>query len=141
MSYTIADLNKAIENEDSPWEGNWHEFREEVDSTQDLIEVPEGTPGAMHATWYTPPRWQKWVPKENPGAKIPGIGQAVIVDRFGGEGKGDDYWFVFKVTDADGNERLFRRNGWYASYDGGEYDGPTDEVKPQDKVITVWVTV
>lgn len=70
---------------------------------------------------------------------LPSIGQARYVDNFGGEGEGDQYWFVFSVTDADGETRFFRRDGYYASFYGGYYDGPTEEVEQVEKTIKVWV--
>lgn len=72
---------------------------------------------------------------------IPGIGQATLLeDHGGGEGSGEERWFVFKVVDKDG-ERIFRRNGAYYSFVGSEFDGPTDEVKAEQKLFTVWTKV
>lgn len=73
----------------------------------------------------------------NSSVDIPGIGQARYVDghRDGGE---DGYYFVFAVIDSEGNGRLFKRCGWYVSHSGGELDGPTYEVKPRQKTITVY---
>ncbi|MFE5290148.1 hypothetical protein ACFRAQ_34715 [Nocardia sp. NPDC056611] len=71
--------------------------------------------------------------------KLPGIG--VIDDlaaSHGGEGQGDEYWLVFAVKDDAGQTRMFQRDGWYASFDGGHYDGPTFEVHPVQKVVTVY---
>ena len=132
MSYTIGELDEAIENEEDEWGGSWHEFREAVDQTHECRRDADGNflrdaKGLIIRD-----------PLEVPGAEIPGIGQAVLVDDFGGEGQGDQYWFVFKVTNADG-ERFFRRNGYYASFHGGDYDGPTDEVVAREKTIKVWV--
>lgn len=58
-------------------------------------------------------------------SEIDGLGKIELIDEFGGEGQGDDYWVVFKVGD-----QLFRKDGWYASYDGGELDGELYEVEP-----------
>ncbi len=42
-------------------------------------------------------------------------------DHHGGEGQGDDYWTVFKFT--RGSEEVYVKfDGWYASYNGSEYD-------------------
>lgn len=57
--------------------------------------------------------------------EVPGLGKLELVEDFGGEGQGDDYWVVFKVGD-----QFFKKNGWYASYDGGELDGDLYEVVP-----------
>lgn len=156
MSYTIAELDTAVE--DTGWDypytpytkpgepkaeeriehtQGWHEFQEVISDTTKYQVVDADYQGRKHEN-KTDGQWYGWVPLPNPGFTLPGIGRAVIVDEFGGEGQGDQYWLVFKVTEADGTERLFRRNGWYASYSGGEYDGPTEEVQPVQKTITVY---
>lgn len=40
-------------------------------------------------------------------------------EEYGGEGQGDDYWFVSKVT-KDGVSRYIKWEGWYSSYEGSE---------------------
>ena len=60
-----------------------------------------------------------------------------LVASHGGEGEGDQYWMVISLSDGT-STRFFRKDGWYASYDGGYLDGETYEVKPQEKVITVF---
>jgi hypothetical protein len=71
------------------------------------------------------------------GGHVTGLGKVSHVDSYGGEGKGDEYWVVFSVTDW-GVTRHFRMDGWYASYSGAEFDGDLKEVAPKQKVITVW---
>lgn len=68
---------------------------------------------------------------------VPGLGNVTHLDEHGGEGQGDQYWFIFEVTDGE-TTRVFKRDGWYASHDGGYYDGPTTEVKAVQKTIMVW---
>lgn len=55
--------------------------------------------------------------------EVPSLGKLEYVDSYGGEGSGDEYWVVFKL-----GEQLFRVDGYYASYDGGELDGEPYEV-------------
>lgn len=62
---------------------------------------------------------------------------AKVEAEYGGEGKGDKYWMVVSLSDGE-TTRYFRKDGWYASYDGGSLDGDTYEVSPQEKVITVY---
>lgn len=61
------------------------------------------------------------------------------VDSYGGEGGGEEYWMVLEVEFSD-VIKTFELSGYYASYDGGYYN-EIKEVKPMDKVITVWVEV
>ncbi|CPS09911.1 hypothetical protein I3U64_00365 [Mycobacteroides abscessus subsp. abscessus] len=140
MSYTIADVDELVE--DTGWDvtyipyketeektervTGWHEFEEHIevsrkrwnDDTREFDPIPESEIEYKH---------------------IEGFGHFDVVESFGGEGEGDQYWFVFKITDDNGEVRYFRRNGWYASFDGGYYDGPTEEVVAQEKTIIVWV--
>jgi hypothetical protein len=60
------------------------------------------------------------------------------VESYGGEGQGDDYWFILEVEFSD-QIKTFEISGYYASYSGGYYE-EIKEVKPQDKVVTVWVS-
>lgn len=62
---------------------------------------------------------------------------AKVVAEYGGEGQGDDYWVVISLSDGLFT-RYFRRDGWYASYDGGYLDGETYEVRPQQKLVTFY---
>lgn len=65
-----------------------------------------------------------------------------IVEQFGGEDQGSDYWVVFSA-EKDLEKRYFQLNGWYASYHGHEYEDYLDffEVREAEKVIKVWEAV
>lgn len=134
MSYTIAELDEAIENEESDWEGSWFEFQDQLESGWGYEPVPEGTEGARVRYGVL----SKYVEKDKPGLDIPGIGYAIQLDQYGGEDQGTSLWLVFQVTDEDGETRYFKRNGWYQSWQGGEYDGPTIEVQAVEKLVTVY---
>ncbi|WPH57739.1 hypothetical protein [Mycobacterium phage WXIN] len=123
MSYTIDELNAAIRDEESDWEGSWFEFSWLMESDNEWRETESG---------------RQYVPKTQPGVSIPGIGRAVQLAQHGGMDQGSDLWLVFEVTDEHGAKRIFRRTGYWMSYSGGEYDGPTEEVEPVQKLITVW---
>lgn len=60
-----------------------------------------------------------------------------IVTSYGGEGEGDQYWMVISVSDGK-TTRFFRKDGWYASYDGGYLDGDTREVKPAERMVVFY---
>jgi hypothetical protein len=63
-----------------------------------------------------------------------------VLDSFGGEGQGDDYWRVYKLELEDGTSTIIRRNGWYASYEGSSWDN-FEEVKPVQVMVTQWESV
>lgn len=59
-----------------------------------------------------------------------------LVDRYGGEDQGSDYWSVYSFT--DGMQVVFIKfDGYYASYDGSTYE-EFYEVQPIEKTITVF---
>lgn len=62
-----------------------------------------------------------------------------IEEQFGGEGQGDTYWVVFSL-ERDGEKKYFKLDGWYASYNGHEFEDFYDfyEVKQVEKVVKVW---
>jgi hypothetical protein len=62
---------------------------------------------------------------------------AKVEAEYGGEGQGDEYWMVVSISDGK-TARFFRKDGWYASYDGGYLDGKTYEVTPKEKLVTYY---
>lgn len=58
------------------------------------------------------------------------------VKQYGGEGSGDEYWYVFSCT-KDGETKLFRLDGWYQSYEGYNFDDPMGfyEVVPKERAV------
>ena len=59
-----------------------------------------------------------------------------LVEDFGGEGLGDHAHVVIRVDD-----KLFKIDGYYSSYDGTDWDTEWYEVKPAEKTITVYEKV
>lgn len=60
-------------------------------------------------------------------------------DSYGGEGMGDEYWYVFGVRHPEHGERFFKVPGYYASYDGGYYEfEDVREVQPVQVMVTEW---
>jgi hypothetical protein len=68
--------------------------------------------------------------------ELPGIGTMTRVELHDEEFE-TACWMVVKIVDPQGNERLFKRNGWRASHDGSCLDGPTVEVRAETKTIQV----
>ena len=69
---------------------------------------------------------------------LDGFGEVRLIEQFGGEDQGTDYYIIFSVTDSDGKKRIFKRCGYHQSHDGSYLDGPTLEVEPVQKTITVY---
>jgi hypothetical protein len=44
-------------------------------------------------------------------------GEVELVEQFGGEGSGDDYWLVIKV-----GTKLFKVEGFHSSWEGANWD-------------------
>jgi hypothetical protein len=57
----------------------------------------------------------------------------VVEAEPGGEGHGEEVWIVVKVGD-----QLFKKDGYYASHYGTDWDGSFREVKAQQKYVTVY---
>lgn len=69
-------------------------------------------------------------------AKHHGIDKPEVVDNFGGEDMGSDYFAVHKFTRGD--ETVFIKfYGYYASYDGSTYEG-FNVVTPKEKTVVVY---
>lgn len=66
------------------------------------------------------------------------IAEIKIIDSYGGEGKGDEYWHVIKLTHKNGSEHLVKLDGYYASYTGISY-GEWFFVKPVQVMVTQYV--
>jgi len=82
--------------------------------------------------------WDAW---EDHGQDEPilveGLGLVNVIETFGGEGQGDDYYMIFRVITEEGATH-YKLDGRYASYYGGEYYGPLEKVTAHEEVITVW---
>jgi len=63
------------------------------------------------------------------------FGKVELIDEYGGENCGSDYWKVYHFIEHDVYIRI---DGWYQSYHGTEFNNAPYEVKPQQKVITVY---
>jgi len=56
-----------------------------------------------------------------------------VTGEGGGEGGGEHVEIVFGVED-----QLFRKTGFYSSYDGTSWDGSLEEVEPYEKMVTFY---
>jgi hypothetical protein len=73
---------------------------------------------------------------EGEGVDLPGIGTAKLVDSYGGEGQGDDYWRVFEIAGD-----FYKADHYYNSYDVDPWHGSCRifPVVGREKVVTEWV--
>lgn len=63
------------------------------------------------------------------------------IDGYGGEGKGEDYWGVIRVTDKVTNQEIYLKiDGYYASYHGADFNDKYDFclVTEATKTIKYW---
>lgn len=60
--------------------------------------------------------------------------------QFGGEGSGDQYYFVVSLTDNNGKKTYWKYFGWYASYNGGEITEVV-QVEPKEVIKIEWNNV
>lgn len=65
------------------------------------------------------------------------LGKIEMIEHFGGEGKGDDYYTVYYFEDHD---VYISFDGWYASHHGSEYNDMS-EVRPKKVVKREWEAV
>ncbi len=49
------------------------------------------------------------------------ISHIKLIDSYGAEGKGEEYWYVIEITHNNGTKHLVKLDGNYASYIGPEY--------------------
>lgn len=84
--------------------------------------------------------WYHWRDTRNEPALVLGVGLVETVDDHGGgEGNGDETWVVVQVTDVEtGDVTYYRKNGYYSSFDGTDWDGSFTEVTPSERTITVY---
>lgn len=62
------------------------------------------------------------------------------VDSYGGEGRGEEYYFTFKVTNNSTGDvdSYWTYDGWYASYQGSEFTD-LNQVTPSTVTVTRYV--
>lgn len=84
------------------------------------------------STWFV---WKYETPSE--GVPVAGLGTVFLEKEYGGESQGEEYWMVLRVVNGD-STRFFRIDGYYVSFDGGNFDGPFHEVSPIEKLVTYY---
>jgi hypothetical protein len=82
--------------------------------------------------------WDAWAENDGDPVLVQGLGEVSVIESFGGEGQGDGYYMIFRVVFDGGGEQLYKLGGYYASYDGGYYEGPLSEVNAVVREVTFY---
>lgn len=74
------------------------------------------------------------------GPQLVELGVTAIesVSNYGGEGQGETYYNIFKFTFAEDDEVYIQFDGWYASYNGAEYQ-EAFLVEPRQVTVTRYI--
>lgn len=60
-------------------------------------------------------------------------------DCFGGEGLGEEYWFVLRITETKSKKTKFIKfNAWYDSWNGCEWHKGFEIVNPVEVIKVEW---
>lgn len=124
---SVEDIQELLENATytySAYRGR--------DANGDIIW--QETPGVIEGDWHI---IESIADNLDEPWHVDGLGIVSLVDSFGGEGQGDDYWMVLSITSGDVT-RYFKMSGYHVSHDGSYYEGPFEEVNPKQETITVW---
>ena len=94
------------------------------------VDEVRGVRGASEYDWYE----LGDIETEDDVPELKDLGHMRCVERIGGrEGSGEYMAVVLQL-----GSRTFRKEGHYASWDADRWDGPFREVKPVQKMVTVW---
>ncbi|WP_431941645.1 hypothetical protein [Nocardia grenadensis] len=124
MSYTAKQLEAVLSGLEIPQSYTWTNSRG--------VEVVES---------FTFDGWngiqEYFEMDESRHVLLDGIGVLTVVSIDEADaGDGQDTDMIFRVTDSDGNDRLFQKVGYYSSYGGFEWDGRFFEVEPYEETVT-----
>lgn len=88
-------------------------------------------------------QWEEISDHSNPQpVEVLDVGTVRVVDaQPGREGMGEHIYMVFEITDAKGDVKFYQKTGYYASFDGSNWDGDFSEVEPTEKTMTVYTAV
>lgn len=69
--------------------------------------------------------------------------EIALAEEHGGEGQGEEYWYVFSVKDLATSEVTYLKfEGFYSSYNGSEFDGDDfDIVESREVTVKQWFKV
>ncbi len=124
-------LEKGFE---SKYYSSWQDYASyEYDEEDFENYLPSDSSGAWEALL-------NYVPRDK-GFTSEGLTARVEATQHDGPAHDPEVYFVvFSLSDGK-TTRYFKRNGWYASYDGGHLEeGENSEVFPKEIVVKDWAT-
>ena len=115
------------------------------DELSEIESKLQGYRGNPEDDWYDEDdetSWSTWA-YEYDKETVPGLGLVEVLDTYkGGEGGGEEALLVFYITPEDGTEPFHVSiSGYYASYNGTEWDGDLVQVEPRQVSVTQYFTV
>lgn len=122
MSLTLEQVENllvAVNNEDSKaksWRDHWDSVSDlEWSTIEDIFDYNGGKTFTTH-------------------------GRTISGEDFdtGGEGHAEEVYMVFKTIDIDGAVQYWRKDGYYASYAGSEWDGDLREVELVERTVVFY---
>ncbi|WP_280485393.1 hypothetical protein [Nocardia cyriacigeorgica] len=113
-----------------------------VDKVRDLLESYEDD--GYSGGWS----WWAYESNHNDGVEVPGLGKVWVVEHIGGgEGGGEHVHLVLKIRmEPEAGRtwrrtRYFQKNGYYASFNGTDWDGGFFEVQQVERRVTMYERV
>lgn len=122
MSITVEQLRHAIEDDDTKYPEHTHQ----VEASWKKGYFYEVAP-------YNGAGWGEFVHEGGPVVIDGVLLEAKVVHTTGGEDEGSYASSTFQIGD-----QYFRKSGYYASHYGYDWDGELEEVRPVQKVVTVF---
>ncbi len=121
----IATILEGVEYDEVRVDNPYYDPNSEWDTEEFWVERP----------WES--FWERLIdmsPELPRSEEVPGLGVVHFVELEDAERHVGHVEVVFRIC-----ERFFsKKRGYYSSYDGFVWDGPVTEVRPAEKVITVY---
>lgn len=106
---------------------------EDMKQTWDDLDVREveGMLGSVDVSWW---EYHEGFDTEADFPELESLGVMRHVESVGGtDGSGEYMAVVMRL-----GSRTFRKEGHYASWDNDRWDGPFREVRPVQRMVTIW---
>jgi hypothetical protein len=120
----------------SPYWPDWETYAKAEYGDEDISEY---SISSLSEAWQA---LLSYVPKGRNIEGGEGISANFVADEADGPyASSSTYYVIISLSDNE-TTRYFKRDGWYASYDGGHLDdGDDSEVFPYEKTVKMWGNV